>query len=133
MYAVSQAVEGALGLRLRTRGDTVKTRARVQIRLDLVERDGGTELAELANQVDQNPPTPLSSAQRDEVASRVAGTRSTITGYYVLGALFGVSCRGGTAFSLVREAIGERLRVLGVASSTEMLDALCIRMPAPLA
>ena len=46
----------------------------------------------------------------------------------MLAALFGRSCRGGTALSLVKDAIAARLASLGV-DATELVDALCIRMP----
>lgn len=110
--------------------DHVETSMRVQIRTMLVERHGGVELAGRANQIDQNAPTPLTPAQEAELRARVAASRALLAGYYIAGALFGPSCRGGTAFSITRDAIAERLRALGCDHSPELVEQLCIRMPA---
>ncbi len=120
----------ALGVGFSARDqDQVNTSVRVQIRTDLVEDRGGVALAGRANQIDQEAPTPLSPAQEREICQRIAASRGLLAGYYIAGALFGPSCRGGTAFSLTRDAIGQRLAALGCDHSPELVEQLHIRMP----
>ena len=109
--------------------DHVETSTRVQIRTTLVERHGGVELTEVANQIDQQRPTRLSVAQERDLLQRIAASRSLLAGYYIVGALFGPSCKAGTAFSITRDAIAQRLSHLGCDNSPELVDQLCIRMP----
>jgi hypothetical protein len=111
--------------------DRVETSTRIQIRATLVERDGGVELTRRRNQIDQDAPTPLTAAQELELRLRIAASRALLAGYYIAGALFGPSCRGGTPFSLTREAIGQRLARLGCDDAPEIVDPLAIRMPPP--
>lgn len=107
----------------------VETSVRVQIRATLVEQHGGVELIGRGNQIDQAPPTPLSDAQELELRHRIASSRGVLAGYYIAGALFGPSCRGGTAFSITGDAIARRLAALGCEHSSEIVEQLCIRMP----
>jgi hypothetical protein len=107
----------------------VETEKRIQIRATLVERHGGIELTRLGNQIDQQPPWQLSVAQQVAVTQRISASRSLLAGYYITGALFGPSCRAGTAFSITRDAIAQRLDTLGCDSAPELVDQICVRMP----
>jgi hypothetical protein len=107
----------------------VETETRVQIRASLVERHGGIELTRLGNQIDQQPPWQLSVAQTVTLTQRIAASRALLAGYYITGALFGPSCRAGTAFSITRDAIAQRLTALGCDSAPELVDQICVRMP----
>ncbi len=103
---------------------------RVQLRIDVVPKAGGVAL-NFANQVDEDPPTALSAAERDEVVRRLASARDRLASYYLLTALYGPAARGATAFSLVRDAIATRMATLACPAPAPLLDALCVRMPAP--
>lgn len=107
----------------------VETEKRIQIRATLVERHGGIELTRIGNQIDQQPPWQLSVAQGVALMQRIAASRLLLAGYYITGALFGPSCRAGTAFSITRDAIAQRLAALGCDSSPELVDQICVRMP----
>jgi hypothetical protein len=109
--------------------DQIETAARVQIRATLVEQHGGVELTRRGNQLDQEAPKPLTVAQEGELRSRIAASRGPLASYYIAGAIFGPSCRGGTAFSISRDAIAQRLAALGCDHSTELVEQLCLRMP----
>ena len=111
--------------------DEIATASRLQLRAYLVAREGGVELENVFNQIDQQAPYPLSQAQERELHRRTAASRSLLASYYILGALFGPSCKGGTAFGLARDAIAQRLTALGCDSSPELIDQLCIRTPPP--
>lgn len=128
--ALGIASDLALGVGFHaTDPDHVQTSVRVQIRATLVERHGGVELMRVANQIDQQAPWPLSVAQEIALAQRIAASRSLLAGYYIMGAIFGPSCRAGTAFSITRDGVAQRLAALGCDADAALVDQLCIRMP----
>ncbi len=124
--AAGYALGGGLGVR---NPDNVSTDVRNQVRLDLAAVDGGVEVTGLTGQVDQEPPTPATVGQRAALRDRLAACRPALASYYLLAALFGPSCRHGTAFSLTRDAIAARLRALACPADDPVVDALCIRVP----
>lgn len=129
--AIGLALGVGLGVDLTVGGPEQLTgQTRVQLRIELAAQAGGVALG-FANQIDQAPPTPLSAAERDELAGRLAAARARLAGYYLLAAIYGPSCQGATAFSLVREAIAARLTALGCPAPAPLLDVLALRMPAP--
>jgi hypothetical protein len=108
--------------------DDVDTQSRIQLRAHLSEHQGGVQL-EVYNQIDQQTPTRLSVAHEHELHRRIAASRSLLASFYILRALFGPTCRAGTAFSITRDALTARLSALGCDHSPELVDRLCIRMP----
>lgn len=109
----------------------IAAESRIQVRCYLVADQGGVELEHVFNQIDQRPPSPLTDAQDRELDRRIAASRALLVAYHILGALFGPSCKGGTAFSISRDAIAQRLTALGCDASPELVDQLCVRTPPP--
>ncbi len=131
--ALGFALDRAIGIGFRAdRTDEVRGQTRVQLRVELAPAHGGVALA-FADQIDQDPPTPVSAAARDEIARRLGAARDRLLGYYLLTALYGSACRGAIAFNLVRDAIAARMAALACPVSPQLLDVLCLRMPAPYA
>ena len=126
--AVTSSLGLGFGVRFKPK-DEVATESRLQLRAYLVARHGGVELETVLAQIDQQAPFALSDAQERELHRRIAASRSLLAAYYILGALFGPSCKGGTAFSVTRDAIARRLEALGCDASPELIDQLFIRMP----
>lgn len=104
------------------------TEARFQACVHLEATEGGVMFM-VRNQIDQNPPTPLSSQQAAEIERRVVASRAVLQGYYVLAALMGESCRGGTTFSITGPALARRLESLGCPAPEPLIQALAIKMP----
>lgn len=130
--ALNLAAALALGVELGA-GDNheqVGAPIRIQIYSRFRSANNGVEFKAL-NQIDQQPTTPLSDAQRAELHARVMTSATLLQRYFVLAALLGRSCRASVAFSISAAAIAQRFEYLAGQAPQREVEALNLRLPPP--
>lgn len=132
--ALNLAAALTLGVHLGLDDSRDRAQVAAPIRIQIYSRfrsaNNGVEFKAL-NQIDQEPTTPLTDAQRAELHARVTACAPILQRYFVLAALLGPSCRAGVAFNISPAAIAQRFEFLAGQAPSREVEALNLRVPPP--